>query len=359
MHDLGGRTLAPGLIDAHVHFLGGGGGDGFDTRAPELALTDLTLNAITTVVGAPGIDMVSRTATGLLAKARGLHAEGLSAFLYVGGFHRELRTLTGLFERDIYLVPEVIGLKVAVGESRARQLTADEIVDLARELAWLRRATGRGSVLHLHLGLDTDGYDVVRTAAPRFPDPARVVVTHCNFSEDNLALAIELARTGIRLDVTTMLAPNRGVSGAVPPAAAVRAMLDAGIDPEQLSMSSDGNGHVPDASEDGWEPYETNMDSLFAEVRAVAAQRSLEVAMAMVSRSPAAALDLPHKGRIVEGADADLIVLDESLRLVELYARGRRLVHGGSAVAHGRFENKRRPDATAPAGEGQRSGTST
>lgn len=35
-----GKVLMPGLIDAHVHILGGGGEGGYHTRTPELMLTD-------------------------------------------------------------------------------------------------------------------------------------------------------------------------------------------------------------------------------------------------------------------------------------------------------------------------------
>ena len=346
VHDAAGLTLSPGLIDAHVHFLGGGGGDGFGSRIPELSLTDLTMNGITTVVGAPGIDMVSRSADGLLAKARGLAEEGVTAFMYVGGFHRPLRTLTGSPWRDAYVVPEVIGAKVAVGESRAPSISDDELVDLARELLWVGRATGRGGVLHIHLGLEPEGKRQLLAIASRIPDPARVVVTHANYSADTLAAAIELASAGLRLDVTTMLAPARGVEGAVPPAEAVRSLLDAGVDASQLTMSTDGNGSAPKVAEGGgWEPYRTHMDSLLGEVRDLAGAGDPAAALRLVTANPASALRLRAKGQIAVGADADLVALDANLEVVHTYARGRRLVADGEPTVAGRFDNKVRPRA--------------
>jgi beta-aspartyl-dipeptidase (metallo-type) len=344
IHGATGLTVSPGLIDAHMHFLGGGGGDGFGSRIPELSLTDLTMNGITTAVGAPGIDMVSRNADGLLAKARGFTEDGVTAFIYVGGFHRPMRTVTGSVWRDAYIVPEVIGVKVAVGESRAPSISNEELVDLARELLWVGRATGRGGVLHIHLGLDPEGKRQLLAIASRVPDPSRVVITHANYSADTLAAAIELASAGLRLDVTTMLAPERGVTGAVPPAEAVRVLLDAGIDPSQLSMSTDGNGSAPKATEGGgWEPYRTHMDSLLTEVRTLAALGDLAVALRLVTANPARALGLDAKGQIAVGADADLVALDVNLELVHTYARGRRLVASGEPIVPGRFDNKVRP----------------
>src|SRR5262245_3540875 len=48
--------MIPGLIDAHVHIIGGGGEGGPATRTPELRLAQLRDGAITTVIGCLGTD---------------------------------------------------------------------------------------------------------------------------------------------------------------------------------------------------------------------------------------------------------------------------------------------------------------
>ena len=60
-HDLGGLTVTPGLIDNHVHVLGGGGGLGFASRAPELQTSQLVRAGITAVIGMLGFDATPRT----------------------------------------------------------------------------------------------------------------------------------------------------------------------------------------------------------------------------------------------------------------------------------------------------------
>ena len=77
--EAGGKALVPGFIDSHVHLLGGGGEGGFSTRTPEASLTDLTKAGVTTVVGCLGTDGVARDPVSLLAKARGLDEEGITA----------------------------------------------------------------------------------------------------------------------------------------------------------------------------------------------------------------------------------------------------------------------------------------
>ena len=59
--DGNGKLLFPGLIDGHVHILGGGGEGGAKTRTPEIMLTDIIKAGVTTVVGVLGTDGCTRT----------------------------------------------------------------------------------------------------------------------------------------------------------------------------------------------------------------------------------------------------------------------------------------------------------
>ena len=73
-----GKKVTPGLIDLHVHLLGGGGEGGPRTRTPEITLSKITRAGVTTVVGCLGTDDVSRRPETLLAKAMQLDEEGYS-----------------------------------------------------------------------------------------------------------------------------------------------------------------------------------------------------------------------------------------------------------------------------------------
>src|ERR671922_385509 len=80
--DLEGRRVIPGLIDCHVHLTGGGGEAGPHTRVPPLTLSRLTLGGITTAVGLLGTDDTVRSPAELVTVARGLIAEGITAYCY-------------------------------------------------------------------------------------------------------------------------------------------------------------------------------------------------------------------------------------------------------------------------------------
>ncbi len=78
--DLEGRRVIPGLIDSHVHLTGGGGEAGPETRVPPLALSRLSAGGVTTAIGVLGTDDTVRSPAELVTTARGLIAEGLSAY---------------------------------------------------------------------------------------------------------------------------------------------------------------------------------------------------------------------------------------------------------------------------------------
>ncbi len=66
------KLMFPGFIDGHVHITGGGGEGGFNSRTPEVQLTDLTTAGVTTVVGCLGTDGIARSMGNLVAKAKHL-----------------------------------------------------------------------------------------------------------------------------------------------------------------------------------------------------------------------------------------------------------------------------------------------
>ena len=103
--DLEGRPLVPGYIDLHVHITGGGGEQGPTSRVPESQLSVFVENGITTVVGLLGTDGITRSIENLVAKARALTEEGITAYALTSAYGYPPITMTGSVEKDIMMVP--------------------------------------------------------------------------------------------------------------------------------------------------------------------------------------------------------------------------------------------------------------
>ena len=119
VYDLAGKTLVPAYIDLHVHITGGGGEQGPASRVPESSLSTFFKNGITTVVGLLGTDGITRSLENLVAKARALIEEGMTVYTLTSSYGYPPTTITGSVERDIVLIPPMIGVKVAVSDHRS------------------------------------------------------------------------------------------------------------------------------------------------------------------------------------------------------------------------------------------------
>ena len=130
--DASGLTVLPGFIDSHVHLTGGGGEGGPATRAPEILIENIVSSGVTTVIGCLGTDGVTRHQSSLMAKARGLEQEGITAYVYVGSYEIPVQTLTGSVRSDLALLPSVLGAgEIAISDHRSSQPTFDELARLA------------------------------------------------------------------------------------------------------------------------------------------------------------------------------------------------------------------------------------
>lgn len=67
----------------------------------------------------------------LVAKARALTEEGMTVYTLTSSYGYPPTTLTGSVERDIILVPPMIGVKVAVSDHRSSNPGGEELIALA------------------------------------------------------------------------------------------------------------------------------------------------------------------------------------------------------------------------------------
>jgi beta-aspartyl-dipeptidase (metallo-type) len=341
--DVAERRVVPGLVDGHLHIVGGGGNEGYESRIPELWLGELAVAGITTVVAPPGLDMVAKNLEAILAKAYALANEGLTAYAMVGGFQRPFQTLTGSLLRDVFTVEKIVGIKIALGERKASRFEDRDLVELAAQLEWLAGATGKACLMHAHLGQSPDpAAQLLYAMRNAGASPDRFQATHCNYTPDTIEAGVQVARAGGFVDVNPILRPDFGHEKAFPVEEAIPSLLEAGVDSSLISISTDGNASVPmTLPGGGHDVYEKSLTWQWESVLGLVRQAGLpfEQALSFATSNPARALRLSsRKGRIRVGADADLLVLGPDLEIDAVFARGRQLVSGGRPLALSLYE---------------------
>ena len=338
-----GLWLLPGLVDAHVHILGGGGDGGPHTRNRDLQLSELTGAGVTTVVGMLGTDTTTRSVSELLSRAHALELEGLSAYCTTGGYPIPTPTFSGSVMRDLVYLDRVIGVgELAIADFRSSHPTTSALAQVVSEGHMGGRLAGKAGTSVIHLGDGKTGLAQVRELVAESDLPLRALLpTHVNRSQRLLDEAIDFARTGGVVDVTATIAPSGGFVQAVDPLDAVLSVLDAGIPIEQVTVSSDAGGNMPLVDASGARRLSSHPMGLLYELvrRAFVDGRQPGAVLSAMTRQPADRFGLPAKGRIAAGCDADLVLVDEGFRLHQVYARGRLMVDENGRAIRGSFEN--------------------
>jgi beta-aspartyl-dipeptidase (metallo-type) len=340
--DLEGRRVIPGFVDCHVHLTGGGGEAGMHTRVPPLQLSRLTRGGVTTAIGLLGTDDTVRTTAELVAVARGLIVEGMSAWCYTGGYHVPLTTLTGSVRGDIANIDLILGVgELAISDHRSSQPTLDELLRIAGDAHVGGLMTGKAGVVHLHVGDGARGLELVRQALEQSELPASVFnPTHVNRKKALFQEAIELAQRGCVIDITAYPVDDDEDSWSAPEA--LTRYLEAGLPPARVTISSDAGGCLPLFDADG---RVTQMDvgrpSAMAEALKILLDcgQPLERVLPAFTSNPANLLLLPRKGHLRAGADADLVVLDQEGGVTDVMARGQWHVRDGRPALRGTLES--------------------
>lgn len=320
-------TAVPAFIDQHVHVTGGGGEGGCGTRCPEISAHEIASMGIGTVVGVLGTDSISRSPADLLAKVRGLKADGISAFMYTGAYRVPPPTLTGDIQRDLAWIPEVIGLgEIAISDHRSSQPRQDEIERIVSDTRVGAMLAGKRGICHFHVGDGKRGLEPLRRLLSETEIPAdQVIPTHVNRHPALLEEAADYALTySASVDVTAFEDAGDGLSGFE----AVSRLLELGVPPERITMSSDCNGSLPEFDATGayMGMKVAKNTTLIADWQRLVHEGvlPLESALGLISTNVAWVLGLhTRKGRLATGFDADVTLINSELQPQQTFVAGK------------------------------------
>lgn len=335
--DAQGLNCMPGLIDQHVHIIGGGGQTGYFSLAPEISLSTLIKCGTTTVVGLLGTDGFVKTLPQLYAKTKALCQDGISAYMLTGFYGLPTPTITSSIAEDMIYLDKCIGCKIAMSDDRSSHPTKLELLRIIQQVRLGGFTSAKGGVMHVHLGALPSKIDLLLEIAKEFPSLISYISpTHMGRTHDLFLQAIEFAKLGGMVDIST------GGTKYTDPHLTVMEGLERGININQMTFSSDGNAGVrrknSETGEDTYKkaPLHKNLEQVVALIKEDGMSPS--EAFKLITVNPAKNMKLTGKGRIAEELDADFTLFDDQWQLQEVWARGTRMMHEGTVIKKGNFE---------------------
>lgn len=342
-----GLIATPGFIDAHFHLLGGGGENGFQNRTPEVKLTDLTEAGVTTVAGLLGTDGVGRDDAALLSKAHALEIEGITTYVYIGNYRLPVETVTDSIIKDIMVIDKAIGIgEIAISDHRNGSPTFAEFAHACADARVGGLLAGKAGIVNIHVGPGKDRLKFIFQALDETDIPvATFYPTHVGRSQELVDEAIAFAKRGGVFDVTGSENPDQtyDIDGDIPFRKILKQVLDEGLSPECITMTSDGQGSLPSFDSEGNFLHigVASAKSLLVGIKEAVKREEipLEIALQTVTSNVANKLKLPHKGQLVVGKDADMLLLEkDSLDIHTVIAKGETMIADHEIIKRGTFE---------------------
>ena len=333
--DAAGYIVAPGLVDQHIHITGGGGEGGWHSRCPELVFSELVKAGVTTFLGVSGTDSMTRSVENLLAKVRGLKNEGASGWMWTSNYAYPVTTITKDVRTDMLAIPEVLGVKIALGDHRSSFPNQHEIMQILADVRVSGMLTGKTGFLHVHLGDFPYSFDIFDECVAQGMPIKHIRPTHVARHPEVFRRACEFAKKGGFIDITTGGGNYMGSA-----ADAVRAALADGVPFDRITLSSDGHGSMPRFNEAG-EMVGLGIGSIMCDIetiRELKDELGVEKALTPMTKTVAGALGLETKGGIAVGKDADLLFLTKDLDIDWVFMLGKVAMRKGEVVMKGAFE---------------------
>ena len=331
--DCNDKYAIPGLIDQHVHILGGGGEEGPISRIPEITLSEIINSGVTTLVGVLGFDSITRNIANLLSKANALQFEGITTYIYTGSYSVPTATLTGKIITDISLIDRVIGVgEIALADHRSSHPTLQTLKELSSEARVGGLIGSKAGVVHMHVGDGKEGLSLLFKLIEESDFPIEMFIpTHINRNKTLFEQGIEYLKKGGFIDITAGETSKTGYS--VPDA--LDKLFKENGNLNNITISSDGNGSNPNGSI-------CKMSQLLEDIKISILNKQLDLSSVIktVTSNVASILKIfPKKGCISVGCDADILILNKKdLNINVMIAGGQTFIANGKVLKKGKFE---------------------
>jgi len=331
----------PGFIDHHVHFNGAGGEGGPKNRTPPLQLTDLTKGGITSAVGLLGADGTTRSLKDLLMKARALEEEGLTTWIYTGAYQVPSPTITEDIISDIITIDKIIGVKISISDHRSSHPTVEELRKIISDARIGGMLSGHAGIVNVHVGDEENGLEPLLNAIEDTDIPIeQLAPTHVNRNEKLLEDAAEFSKKGGYIDITVGESSDESDKG---PSRTVKKLIDKNVPIDRIKLSTDAGGSLPEFDKNG---NLVGMKSaspvhLKKEFKKMVKEENIAIedAIKVTSTNIAEQLKLHNKGKIEEGKDADILLMDKKKLDIEyVIARGDVMIEEGETIKFGTYE---------------------
>lgn len=336
--DAEGKTIVPGIVDQHVHITGGGGEGGFNTKVPEVMLSELIKSGITTIVGLLGTDTVTRSVENLLAKTKALKKEGINAYCLTGGYEYPSPTITGSVKKDITFIQEILGVKLAISDHRSSHVTKDEFTKLVSDVRVSGMFSGKASYIKLHMGNSSERFSIINEILDETDlSISHFRPTHVGRNKELFKEAMDFAKKGGIIDITACDSSN-----VVPIPELFDIMKTNKVPLKNITLSSDGRG--------SWSTYDkmgkldrighAACNTIYITIKDLINKGTLpfEEALALGTENVARALDLKGRGIISKNGFADILILDNNLDLNSVLMNGQFMMKNKETIVKGTYE---------------------
>lgn len=317
--DCTGMFAYPGIIDQHVHIIGGGGEEGFTSRIAELSFNDIINAGVSTLVGVLGVDSFTRSLENLLAKARALDEQGITTYIYTGSYAVPTVTLTDSITNDIILIDKIIGTgEIAISDHRSSVPSAKELIKLSSDSHLGGLLSKKAGIVHIHVG---EGKELLQPLIDILNNSdlpiEQFIPTHVNRTKELFDNAIDYTvNRGGYIDLTA----GEAIGVNVPDA--IQTLIDKNVDITKVTASSDANGSIPNMGVG-------KIQTLFDDIKKCVLEKNIspETAFSLVTINVANVLKLyPKKGVLQQGSDADIIIMDKAYNIKKMFCLGKLMI---------------------------------